>query len=929
MFRPPDLSLVALICLLVAASGSGNETAGYLTVFADGSHVEGEKITGWHEYPGDPKLDEINLANDPRRLQWLRDVRLAPYRPRTLGPGYVELVGGDRIPGRVVAYCEGEFQTLEAHWPYFVVETAVPVHLPGRAERRQLRVLENALERVVIRPGQWRRLQPGTVFCRDGRQLAFQRIQWAESGVRLLLRAAVEELRLDEINEIHFAARDQWSAYYGQLAALSPDLSAELVRLETTHGFLVTASTTRFRAATTSSAEDPNHWYHMLQPAWSMDRIWIHFPTIRTRWHFRSNEVPLSLVTPTRVEQRSLLGHEQPWQTDRNVRGGTLLAGDRPYGWGLGVHTTNQLWFDLPHTVRGFRSRVGLDRLAGDGGCARAMVYAGAPKGKPLFASPPLVGSKDVHSTGELTLKGTEGGQQALILVADAFHRGRPKGADPLDIRDTVDWLEPLLYLDAGATEAEFARCVPDLIPAWHRWSAQVEGSGSLRYGSFWDPENPGLPRWAVSVGKGEPRLILSSVRRITTDQHWLLLRLNQLVPEARPGQVEVRFDDTLVARLRVPPSGWTQPVYIPLANFQGREVKLEVVYKPAGQEEQIEWLALSPIDWARPVRWTIWKPEKVEASGGATLAPQPDGSVLVSGTLAAQDTYRATGKAELEHITAVRLEALPHDSLPGGGPGRGPGGGFLLTRFRMGTAPPPDEKFEGRYVRIELPGDQRVLSLAEVEVFSGEENIAQGRKVSQSSVESEGAPERAVDGDTTGQWEHGSVTRTEEQTEPWWEVDLESVSKFDRIVVWNRTDYGEERVHQRLANFRLKVLDENRQPVFCRVEFEAPRPSVQIDESLDMEVRLRSADKRFSPPADAATAVPGPHWPIHRVLAPMPTAEGSEAMMFVLDEPMEADGREISFRLGHLAELPQHTLGRFRLWLTSDPPPLPPTEPE
>jgi hypothetical protein len=392
---------------------------------------------------------------------------------------------------------------------------------------------------------------------------------------------------------------------------------------------------------------------------------------------------------------------------------------------------------------------------------------------------------------------------------------------------------------------------------------------------------------------------------------------------------VEVLIDETRVAGFRVPSCGWTPLVYVPLANGQGHEAKLDVVYTPAGNKEQTEWLALSPIDWAGPVRWTALKPEHVEASGGATLEPQPDGSVLVSGTLAAQDAYRVRGETDLEHITAVRLEALPDDSLPGGGPGRGPEGGFLLTRFGVGTVPPPDEKFEGRYVRIELPGQQRILSLAEVEVFSGEANIAQGRTVSQSSVESEGAPERAVDGDRTGEWDHGSVTHTAEQTEPWWEVDLGAVSKIDRIVVWNRTDYGEEHFHRRLANFRLQVLDEQRQPVFSRVVFEPPRPSVQIDESLDMEVRLKSPDHRFSRLADAALAAPGPHWPTHQVWASVPTAEGTDAVMFVVDEPMEVGGRELSFRLEHLAGTPQQTLGRFRLWLTSDPPPLPPPQPE
>jgi len=929
MYRPVDLCLAVSLGFLSVLPAAGDDAARYLAVFSDGSHVEGETVTGWHEHPGDPKLDETTLANPGRPLRWLRDRRLAAYRPRVLGPGYVELVGGDRIPGHVVAYQEGEFHTLEAHWPYYVVQTSVPIHLPGRPERRQIRVLANALQRIVMRPQQGRRFQPGTVFARDGRQLVFQRFQWGDSSVRLLLRNDVQELPPEEIDEIHLPVPDQWTTYYAELAALSGDLSGELIRLETTHGFLVTGSTERFHAAVVSDTNSPEHWYHMVQPAWSLDPIWMHFPTIRTRWHFRPHEVPLSRIAPDRVEQRSLLAHGHPWQTDRNVRGGTLLAGDRLYGWGFGVHATNELWFRLPSAVRAFQSRVGLDRLAGDGGCARAMVFANAPKGKPLFASPPLVGSSEVHATGELALAGPKAGQDTLILMADAFHRGRPKGADPLDIRDTVDWLEPLLRLDPATLRTELNGRIPDLVPAWHGWTMTVEGNGSLRHRSLWDLGQSPEPRWAMTVGTGNPRLILTTDRRITADQHWLLVRLKQLAPEAKPGQLEIRRGETVVARFAVPSCGWAPPVCVPLAESQQRDAKLEVVYSPHDAKEQIEWLALTPIDWTGPVRWVALKPDRVEASSGATLTPQADDSILASGTLAEREIYRVIAKTDVERITAVRLEVLPDDSLPGSGPGRAPEGSFVLTRFRMGTVPPVDEKFEGRYVRIELPGEGRTLSLAEVEVFAGETNIAKGHKATQSSVDWEGVPERAVDGDTTGDWEHGSVTHTaEEAANPWWEVDLGAVHKIDRVVVWNRTDYSDWGLHLRLANFRLVVLDDKRQPVFRRVVFDAPRPNTQIDQSLDMEVHLRNAGDRFSRPADAATAPPGPRWPAHQVWAMAPTAEGSDAAMFVLDEPMEVGDRELSFRLEQLGGVPRQNLGRFRLWITSDPPPLPP-EPE
>jgi hypothetical protein len=54
--------------------------------------------------------------------------------------------------------------------------------------------------------------------------------------------------------------------------------------------------------------------------------------------------------------------------------------------------------------------------------------------------------------------------------------------------------------------------------------------------------------------------------------------------------------------------------------------------------------------------------------------------------------------------------------------------------------------------------------------------------------VRGEGAA-RAVDGRTLGQIEAGSVTSTEVEDHPWWEVDLGSEQQIGDIVVWPRID--------------------------------------------------------------------------------------------------------------------------------------------
>ncbi|MCA9152325.1 MAG: HEAT repeat domain-containing protein, partial [Planctomycetales bacterium] len=97
-----------------------------------------------------------------------------------------------------------------------------------------------------------------------------------------------------------------------------------------------------------------------------------------------------------------------------------------------------------------------------------------------------------------------------------------------------------------------------------------------------------------------------------------------------------------------------------------------------------------------------------------------------------------------------------------------------------------------GRYVRIELPGRRRTLTLAEVEVMSDGRNIARGGTATQSATSHGGVAERAIDGRTSGSYSSGTQTHTPENSrDPWWEVDLGDEYPLDAIRVFNRTEGG------------------------------------------------------------------------------------------------------------------------------------------
>jgi len=130
----------------------------------------------------------------------------------------------------------------------------------------------------------------------------------------------------------------------------------------------------------------------------------------------------------------------------------------------------------------------------------------------------------------------------------------------------------------------------------------------------------------------------------------------------------------------------------------------------------------------------------------------------------------------------------------------------LLLMLIVAAAAWPAAATITGHIVRVEIPGKGHYLSLAEVEVFSGGRNVALKGKVTQSSLLAGGLPGRAVDGNTSGDYNTGTITHTDLSTDPWWELDLGADTEISRIVVWNRVPLGE-----RLDGCRVLILDSER----------------------------------------------------------------------------------------------------------------------
>lgn len=97
-----------------------------------------------------------------------------------------------------------------------------------------------------------------------------------------------------------------------------------------------------------------------------------------------------------------------------------------------------------------------------------------------------------------------------------------------------------------------------------------------------------------------------------------------------------------------------------------------------------------------------------------------------------------------------------------------------------------------GRFVRVQKVG-AGFLSLAEVRVYGA--NIAEGKSAAQSSTFGGAAASRAVDGNTNGNFNERSVSHTQAENQPWWQVDLGAQTNIGKIKLFNRRDCCGERL--------------------------------------------------------------------------------------------------------------------------------------
>ncbi len=565
---------------IVAAEGR------YVGVWIDGSQASADEVLDWGRSDGHPSLAGRPLHDLKNPARSLEDTTISRPGPTDT---YLEFRAGDRLSGRVVQFVDADPSTaVPAH---LLVEPTGELGLPQVFSRARIRILPDWVRRIVNRPGPGASVPHKALRVAGSGNVPFQELRWRAEGVQVLTDSGVKPFRYADVTILDLGPWNSWDAWYRQLAVLSPGLESRVVRLELADGTRVTTSLERLKPRT-QGGDDPNKWYHLLQPAWSLDLLAVAHRKVRLHTFLAADEVPLSAVEPTASRHRAIFS--QAWGTvrvDENVRGDPLRAGGRDFAWGFGVHAHHELEFELPASARQFRTRLGLDPWAGPGGCARGRVQLGE---QTLFESPLLVGTAPAVECGPLPVRG----RGKLSLVADADARERPRGADPFDIRDIFNWLEPMVELAPAELRREIEPHFFGAQPLLAGWAPDPAEAPNWRLVNHFDDAEAGEPTFRQLLVIDAP---VTFSRQLSVDPKspTALLRFGR--PGNRSGQAkfEVSINGRRILRDTLPgptPSAEPLRVLIPLKTAAGKTIDFTLRLDPAGKPAVVDWRGLTVV---------------------------------------------------------------------------------------------------------------------------------------------------------------------------------------------------------------------------------------------------------------------------------------------------------------------------------------------
>lgn len=191
---------------------------------------------------------------------------------------------------------------------------------------------------------------------------------------------------------------------------------------------------------------------------------------------------------------------------------------------------------------------------------------------------------------------------------------------------------------------------------------------------------------------------------------------------------------------------------------------------------------------WERSFpQWKRLQPTSLKSQEGTILAPQGDGSILAVGPQPKTENYVMEFSASGQPLTAIRLEVLPHESLPVKGPGRAGNGNFVLTEFVL--------------KRVKRSGETVIVPIKAAQASYEQVGAAQGNPYKKWTVQA------AIDQDAKGKnWGWAVMEKAGNANSAVFQVDPSSLAADDQKWVVELRQNHDNSGHT-LGHFRLSAV--------------------------------------------------------------------------------------------------------------------------
>ncbi|MDE0735796.1 MAG: hypothetical protein OSB47_08230, partial [Pirellulaceae bacterium] len=466
----------------------------------------------------------------------------------------------------------------------------------------------------------------------------------------------------------------------------------------------------------------------------------------------------------------------------------------------------------------------------------------------------------------------------------------------------------------------------------WDGWEIKTANGAAVSYQPSWTFSDQGKPTSHMVPITQKQSTAFSIERRIEKDE-WLKLDLKTIQQGSPVGKIEISINNEFYNHIPIAASAEKEPYLIPLHAYQDQQCHIQLTFTPGDDQEQLQWNRLHFIQQPPSTQWHPLDIVSIRSQAGTALSAGTNRIITAERGGPGIETYVAHVTSSLPDITAFRLEAFPDGDGSRTRPARTGRWhfmqtSFVLSSFRVSTAATKHEKMTGRYVKLIAKEERSQISLAEVQVFSGDQNIALQGTASQNAPDKRMGAAMAIDNrltsdgyrDKDGKYAR-SISRTRGKREgAWWEVDLGKSYDIDRIVIHSPTAYS-----VRTNPFYVMVLDASRNP-----ENDLAWESALISEQPSPSLELMNSNSQAVKLSTASTDILGHEDMVKDSLQGTPTGwnlpesfRQPQQAIFALEESTPTASAGFIVHLGHNMHTQAPTLGKFRLSATNAQPPF------